>query len=99
MSLPVPVEHAAGGALVEGDRVDVISVIDGNAAFVAADLEVVAVSENPSGAIGSIGEYHVVVSVTADAALDLAAALDAGSVEIVRSTGAETIDPRRDDGP
>jgi len=99
MSLPVPVEHAAGGALVEGDRVDVISVIDGSAAFVAADLEVVAVSESPSGAIGSIGEYHVVLSVTADDALNLAAALDAGSVEIVRSTGAETIDPGRDDGP
>lgn len=99
MSLPVPVEHAAGGALVEGDRVDVISVIEGSASFVAVDLEVVAVSERPSGAIGSIGEYHVVLSVTADDALDLARAMDAGSIEIVRSTGAETIDPGTEDGP
>lgn len=91
MSLPVPAEHAAGGALVEGDRIDVISVSDGEAGYVASDLEVVAVADRATGAIGSIAEFHVVVSVTAEQALALALALDSGSIEIVRSTGAESV--------
>jgi Flp pilus assembly protein CpaB len=91
MSLPVPIEHAAGGALVAGDRIDVISVIDGDATFVASFLEVVSVSEASSSAIGGISAYHVVVSVESQEALDLARALDAGSIEIVRSTGAEEV--------
>jgi len=91
MSLPVSVEHAAGGALVAGDRVDVISVSDGTAGFAAVDLEVISVAESSSAAIGGITSYHVVVAVAADQALTLAQALDAGSLEIVRSTGAEQI--------
>ncbi|HEX6299840.1 MAG TPA: SAF domain-containing protein [Acidimicrobiia bacterium] len=98
MSLPVPIEHAAGGTLVAGDRVDVISVVDTTARFVATDLEVLSVSES-SSAIGSISAYHIVVSVEADEALDLARALDGGSVEIVRSTGAEDIGQRTGDDP
>jgi Flp pilus assembly protein CpaB len=88
MSLPVPIERAAGGSLVSGDRVDVISVVDGQAGFVASDLEVTGVAEMADGSIGISAVYHVVVAVTADQALALAAALDSGSVEIVRSTGA-----------
>lgn len=99
MSLPVDIEHAAGGSLVGGDRVDVISVVEGGALFVATDLEVLSVSETSSSAIGSISAYHVVVSVEADQALDLAVALDAGSVEVVRSTGAEEIGESTADGP
>ncbi|HEX6220928.1 MAG TPA: hypothetical protein VF115_07525 [Acidimicrobiia bacterium] len=91
MSLPVDREHAAGGTLVAGDRVDVISVEDGVPAFVATDLEVTGVAEAASGAIGAMGNYHVVLSVTSDQSLALAAALDAGSLEIIRSTGAESI--------
>lgn len=91
MSLAVPVEHAAGGALVPGDRVDVISVVDGSAGYVATDLEVISVPERSSGAIGTVSTYHVVVSVEADQALALAEALDGGSLEIVRSTGSEVI--------
>ncbi len=92
MSLPVDREHAAGGSLVAGDRVDVISVVDGVAGFVATDLEVTGVADDASGGIGAISQYHIVLSVNADQALELAAALDSGSLEIVRSTGAETID-------
>jgi len=99
MSLPVPIEHAAGGTLVAGDRVDVISVVDATARFVATDLEVISVSESPSNAIGSISAYHIVVSVEAGEALELAQALDAGSVEIVRSTGAEDIGQLTRDDP
>jgi hypothetical protein len=98
MSLPVSIEHAAGGALVAGDRVDVIAVFDGTARFVASDLEVTSVAAGSSG-IGAVSSYHVVVSVGAGEALALAQALDAGSVEIVRSTGAEPIGERSEDGP
>lgn len=98
MSLPVPVEHAAGGSVAPGDRVDVIAVVDGAAQYVAGDLEVVSVAAGSSGAIGSIAAYHVVVSVDADEALALAQAMDSGSIEIVRSTGAEPIEARSGDG-
>jgi Flp pilus assembly protein CpaB len=91
MSLPVPIEHAAGGSLAPGDRIDVIWVEDGEARFVASDLEVISVSDRSSSAIGSISAHHIVVNVTADEALDLARALENGAMEIVRSTGAEPI--------
>ncbi|HEU4320360.1 MAG TPA: SAF domain-containing protein [Acidimicrobiia bacterium] len=95
MSLPIPIEHAAGGQIVSGDRVDVIAVNDGLAEYIATNLEVVAVSEDGGGALGSVGGYHVVVNVEADQALALAAALNADSIELVRSTGA---DPAQVDG-
>lgn len=88
MSLPVPIEHAAGGSVSAGDTLDVIAVRDGQAEFVATGLAVVSVSEQSSGQIGTIGSYHVVVAVAPDQALALASALDTGSVELVRSTGA-----------
>lgn len=91
MSVPVPVEHAAGGTLSSGDRVDVISVIDGVAHFVAVDVEVVGVAEGSGGSIGALGSYHLVLAVNASQALRLAEAIDAGSVEVVRSTGAAAI--------
>lgn len=97
MSLPVPVEHASGGQIGPGDRVDVIAVHGGVAEFVASNLEVVSVSEDAGGAIGSIGSYHVVVNVNADEALALAAALEADSVELVRSTGADQLEGETDE--
>lgn len=98
MSLPVPIEHAAGGSLVAGDRIDVIAIVDDSAVFVATDLEVLSVSEASASAIGSISGYHVVVGVEAEQALDLAGAMDAGSIEVVRSTGVEKFGDRgRDD--
>lgn len=99
MSLPVPIEHAAGGSLASGDRVDVISVEDGVAGFVAVDLEVIEVSEVASGSIGSISSFHVVVAVTPEQALRLAEALDADSLEMVRSTGAAEIQEEVASGP
>jgi Flp pilus assembly protein CpaB len=99
MSLPVSIEHAAGGDLGAGDRVDVISVVDGAADFIAVDLEVVTASQIPSGSIGSSSGYHVVVNVTVQDALELAAALDSGSIEVLRSTGAIAIGEAGDDAP
>lgn len=97
MSLPVPVEHAAGGSVGVGDRVDVVAVVDGTARFVAVDLEVTAVSGSNAGAIGSVSSHHVVVNVEAADALALAEAIAAGPVEIIRATGAEQIEGA-DDG-
>jgi Flp pilus assembly protein CpaB len=88
MSIPVTVEHAAGGALTMGDRVDVISMVSDAPAFVATDLEVIAVAERAQSGLSGSGSYFIVVAVTADEALALADAIDNGSIEVIRSTGA-----------
>ena len=87
MSLPVPPEHAAGGRLAVGDRVDVITVSQDVASYVATGLEVTAVP-TPDSSTFSSATHHVVVGVTSDEALRLAEALDAGSIEVIRATGA-----------
>lgn len=92
MSLPVALERAAGGSLTPGDLVDVISVVDGTARFIATGLEVLAVSDTGSGSIGSVASHHVTVAVDPADALRLAEALEAGSMELVRSTGAADIE-------
>ncbi len=94
MSIPVPRENAVGGGLRVGDRVDVIDVVDGEAAFVMADAQVVSVSSAAtSGGItsGAAGDFFVVVEVDARQALAVAEALADGKVDVVRSTGAEPI--------
>jgi len=93
MSIPVTSEHAAGASIVPGDRIDVISVVDGFPGFVAEALEVVAVSDADQGALSVGAGYYVVVAVEPDEALALAAAIDSGSLDLVRATGAPTIGP------
>jgi Flp pilus assembly protein CpaB len=90
MSIPVPVEHAAGARVVVGDRVDVISLVEGTARFVATDLLVVSHAEPGSTGLGG-SSYFVTVALDADQALALAEAIGAGSVEVVRSTGASPV--------
>jgi Flp pilus assembly protein CpaB len=90
MSIPIAIEHAAGARIVVGDRVDVITVVDGVASFVATDLAVIAHAEAESGSL-SAGAYHVTVAVDEEEALALAKAIDTGSLELVRSTGAAPI--------
>lgn len=92
MSIPVEVEHAAGGTIGTGDRIDIISVVDGAARYVTTDVEVLGVSETESGSFGAAGSYHIVVAVDAEQALELAQAIKAASIEIVRSTGAPKIE-------
>jgi SAF domain len=88
MSIPVSVEHAVGGRMTVGDRVDVISVTDGDPEYVASGLEVVDLRPVDSGGLTGSGPFFIVVGVTSDQALALAAAIDAGSIEVIRSTGA-----------
>jgi Flp pilus assembly protein CpaB len=92
MSLPIEIEHAAGGSLITGDRVDVITVTDGVPSYVVADVEVISVPAETGSSIGGFGDYHVVVAVDDQEALRLAGALDSGSLEIVRATGAEAVE-------
>jgi Flp pilus assembly protein CpaB len=98
MSIAVPVQQAAGGTLVPGDRVDVIAAAgQGGAFYVAQDLRVIEVapSASASGVLGGVTtSYFIVVSVNKATALRLAAALGGqgsvagnGFVQIVRSTG------------
>lgn len=90
-ALAVPREHAAGGALAPGDRVDVIDVVDGTAAFVVTGVEVAKVVTAGSGrgiTAGTGRDFTVVVRVDAAQALAPAAALSDDKVEVVRSTAA-----------
>lgn len=91
MSVPVEPEHAAGGTLTSGDRVDVISVSEGEATFIATDVEVVDSADTESSTFAGAGSYYVILAVEADQALALALAVEEGSVEIVRATGAAPI--------
>lgn len=99
MSLPISLEHAAGGSLTEGDVIDVVSVFDSVAEFVATGLEVVGVAEPGGSAIGSSAGYYVVVAVDPVEALALASALDSGSIEIIKATGAAPVGTESGDGP
>jgi Flp pilus assembly protein CpaB len=92
MSIPVAVEHAAGATLVMGDRVDVISIVGEEPVFVATDLEVVSIADTTQTGLSAAGPYHVVVGVSPEQALALARAIADGSLEIVRSTGADVLE-------
>lgn len=93
MSIPVDAAHAVGGQLAAGDRIDVIRVVDGRPRFIAAGIEVLSTGGADSGgALGGIQGYNVTVAVDATAALRLAAAIAAGNLEIVRSTGADDVE-------
>ena len=91
MSIPITVEHAAGGTLVAGDRIDVVSVVDGVAKYVAVGIDLLGVSEDEGGSLGGLSSYHLVVAVDSDQALALAEAIDSGSIEVIRSTGASDL--------
>lgn len=85
-AIPLPPERAVAGSLVAGDRVDVVVADDGAAAYLAAGLEVLAVTGGEGG-IG-LSSFSVTVAADAETILRLAAALDSGTVSLVRSTGA-----------
>ncbi|MCB1247313.1 MAG: hypothetical protein KDB69_08610 [Acidimicrobiia bacterium] len=90
MSVPIATEHAAGGLIEVGDVVDVISVVDSAPEYVVTGVAVVRVAAE-TGGIGSNSDYYIVLAVDAEEALRLAGSIDGGSIEIVRSTGAEPV--------
>ena len=89
MSIPIDSEHAVGGALRAGDVVDVIAVEDGTAGYVLIGARVLAVAGQASGPLGTSRGFYVTLALGSEEALLLAEALAEGSVEVVRSTGAE----------
>ena len=92
MSLPVAIEHAAGGNILPGDRVDVIRVDDEEASFVATGLRVLEVPGRTDGAFGLSGSFYLVLQVDDRTALLLALALAHAEVEVLRSTGSASVD-------
>lgn len=91
MSLPVPVQHAVGGALRPGDRIDVIEVRDGAASYVVTDAEVLDVAASEQRGIAALEQFSVTLAVDDRTALRLAAAVRAGTLDVVRSTGAAPV--------
>jgi len=90
MSFPIPKSRAVGGALVVGDRVDVLSVhrTDGRSGYVATDVQVLAFSTKGSGPLQGSDDASVTVAIDTDGAARIAAALEVGTITLVRATGA-----------
>lgn len=95
MSVPIDAEHAVGGALHRGDVVDVLdgAAHDGapnQASYVVTGAQVLAVPDRPSaGGLSGSSKYWVTLALRAPVdAQRLAAAIEQGKVDIVRSTGA-----------
>ncbi len=88
MSVPIEPAHAVGGLLAPGDRIDLILVTEAGPSYVLTGAEVLAVADSDRSGLGSVGGFHVVIAVEADEALAVAAAINQGDLELVRSTGA-----------
>jgi Flp pilus assembly protein CpaB len=88
MSIPIEPQHAVGGALVAGDRVDLVRVEDGVASYVVRDAEVLSVASGERGSLTGTTSFFVVIAVDSPTALRVAEAIRGGQIEIVRSTGA-----------
>ena len=90
MSIPVPVEHAAGARIVVGDRVDVITVTDGAARYVASDLLVVSHAE-PETTVSQAGPITSPWRSTRMKHWRWPRRSAGESLELVRSTGASPV--------
>lgn len=88
MSIPVDRVHATGGMINDKDVVDVIGVAEGVAEYIVLGAPVLDVAPSSGAGLGSSGQYYVTIAVDSLTALRIASALDGGSIEIIRSTGA-----------
>lgn len=102
MSIPVDPEHAAGGSVAVGDVVDVIDGGDSNAppSYALTGARVLAVSRPSTTGLGSGAAKSSITIALPDGplpdgrpALAVAAAIQRGKVEVVRSTGAAALPP------
>lgn len=89
ITVPVEPEHAVGGALRAGDRVDVLATFDAGdlrarTTLLARAVEVVEVVEAEGVALGDDLLVGVTLSVTSDQAARLAFALRTGEIDVVR---------------
>lgn len=90
VTVQVDASHAGGGSLIgRGDMVDLIAVNDRVARYVVTGAEVLRVPpQETAGGLVATNDYYIVIAVDADAALAVAEALQADSVEVVLATGA-----------
>ena len=91
IALSVGRDHAVGGDVSVGDRVDVIWVDDDVARYVVTGVEVIDTTNNErtGGAFSGSQAFSITVAVDDVQALKLAEALNSGQIEVVRSTGAD----------
>jgi Flp pilus assembly protein CpaB len=87
MSIPIDRARAVGGTIAVGDSVDVVLVVDGLASYVVTGVEVIDAPAADSNVLGAGDRYAPTVAVDAEQALRIAAALDTGSVHLIRATG------------
>jgi Flp pilus assembly protein CpaB len=96
MSIPLKTWQAADGDIQVGDQVDVIATTKEGARYVLTAASVVGRSSASEGGglAGGVRSGDLIVSVEVDSAqaLDLAAAIEAGTITVVRSTGAPPIE-------
>lgn len=93
MSIPLKASQAANGQIEVGDQVDVIvSTRNDGSRYVLTAAPVVnrSLTSSGGGLVGGAQSSDLVLSVEVDAdqALQLAAAIEAGNLTVVRSTGA-----------
>ena len=92
MSIDINSLNAVGDRLKTGDLVDVISTVNDEARYVVAGIEVIEIL-GTSSAFGGSSDFAVVVAVDDRQALEIAAAVSAGKLDLVRSTGASPPTP------
>lgn len=96
MSVPLESWQAANGDIEVGDQVDVIEATNDGSRYVLTNAAVVGRSDGQGsgGLVGGAraGDLVILVEVDATQALDLAAAIEAGTIMVVRSTGAASLD-------
>ncbi|MBT8217158.1 MAG: hypothetical protein HKN74_12840 [Acidimicrobiia bacterium] len=86
-SIELDAAQAAGGRLAAGDVVDVIATINAESFYVASTIDVVSItSDNSTLEVGD--DLIIVLNVDDRQALEIASAQAAGSIAVVRSTGA-----------
>lgn len=90
ISVPISASRAAGGLLVAGDTVDVISEVTGpgeggdTVGYVVRGLSVIDAVQ-PDGGLTSSGMYTVILAVDDEQALQVARALRADQMDLVRT--------------
>jgi Flp pilus assembly protein CpaB len=97
MSFSIARARAVDGKLTNGDRVDVLAVdhSSGRAGYVVTDAEVVAVAGRGGGALsGASDDVTITLVVEPETAPALASAIDAGTVMLIRATGAPVVHSR-----
>jgi len=92
ISIPVEVEHAVGGGLVPGDRIDLIAISERGPEYILAGAEVLEVPSTARGSLTGATGFFVVVAVDDQQALAVAAAIRSGDIEIARSTGSSPVE-------